>query len=182
MFEKFTDEARTTLTGAQGLARDAGSRSIDSRHLLAGLLRAGGAATALLHSVGVDTDDLALQLRRQLRTGGLDADALASLGIDLDAVRERVDAVFGKGALDGSGRTRSGHIPFSPEAKKALELALREAINHRTPWIDDRMLLLGLLRDAASPAAVELRRALALAGSSASALGAAADDFGAEAS
>lgn len=181
MFEKFRDDARAAVVRAEEAARDTGSRSVDSRHVLAGLLRTDGSASRLLRSVGVDPDALADRVGVQLRAGGLDADALASLGIDLDAVRARADAVFGRGALDAAGRPPGGHLPFSAEAKKALELSLREAINHGASGIDGRMLLLGLLRDTRSPAAVELQRTLAAAGSSSAALRAAADGFETEA-
>lgn len=182
MFERFSDEARAAVVRAAELAREAGSRSVGARHVLVGVLRAEGTASRSLRSVGVDPDALATRVATQLRAGGLDADALAALGIDLDAVRARADAVFGPGALDAAGRPPGGHLPFGAEAKKALELALREAINHRASEIDGRMLLLGLLRDAGSPAAVELRRALAAAGSSSAALRAAADGPESEAS
>ena len=96
---------------------------------------------------------LARDLRGELRSGGLDAEALASVGIDLEAVRESADAVFGKGALDRAGRAPvKGHIPFTADAKKVLELALREAVRLRTNRIDGAMLLLGMLRGTGSSA------------------------------
>ncbi|MFV0533461.1 MAG: Clp protease N-terminal domain-containing protein [Cumulibacter sp.] len=76
---------------------------------------------------------------------GLDADALSDLGIDLDAVRERVEAHFGPGALERGHR--KAHLPFSKAAKKSLELALREAIRLGEKAINDRHLLLGVLRE-----------------------------------
>ncbi len=182
MFERFSSEAREAVVLAAQSAREAGSRSVGSRHVLVGVLRTRGTATGLLRTVGVDPDALATRVGSQFRAGGLDADALASLGIDLDAVRARADEVFGAGALDAAGRPPGGHLPFGAEAKKALELALREAINHRASEIDGRMLLLGLLRDAGSPASVELQRALAAAGSSTAALRAAADGLESETS
>jgi ATP-dependent Clp protease ATP-binding subunit ClpC len=54
--------------------------------------------------------------------GGVGAKALESLGISLDAVRQRVDEAIGRGK-----QARYGHIPFTPQAKKLLELSLREA-------------------------------------------------------
>jgi ATP-dependent Clp protease ATP-binding subunit ClpA len=171
MFERFTTDARDVVVSAQTVARESGTRSIDTRHVLLGLVETPGPAADALTSVGVDPASLARELRLQLRSGGLDAEALASVGIDLEAVRASADAVFGRDALDRAGRApMKGHIPFTPDAKKALELALREAIRLRMNRIDGAMLLLGTLRGADSPAELTLRRALADAGSSPSAL------------
>ena len=158
MFERFTKEARATVIAAQQVARDAGSRTVDTRHVLVALAESTGPASRALDAVGVDRDDMTTRLRDDLRAGGLDRDALAALGVDLDAVRERADAVFGPGALDTAGRS-PGHIPFGSDAKKSLQLALREAIRLGRRTIDGGHLLLGMLR-ADSPA----REALADAG------------------
>jgi ATP-dependent Clp protease ATP-binding subunit ClpA len=114
-----------------------------------------------LQQVGADRAGLTVTLRTEVRSSGLDPEALASLGIDLDAVRERTDAVFGPGALDRVGRSPR-HIPFTPDAKKALEQALREAIRVKQKTIDGRHLMLGMLRadsaarDALAAAGVDL--------------------------
>ncbi|MES9542426.1 Clp protease N-terminal domain-containing protein [Actinomadura sp. NPDC000600] len=92
-------------------------------------------------------------MARVNRAGGdvLDSDALRSIGIDLDAVREATEQSFGEGALDVPAgkidRYRRGHIPFTPKAKKALELSLRHAIRLRQKEIRSGHLLLGLLHD-----------------------------------
>lgn len=158
MFERFTKEARATVIAAQEVARDTGSRTVDTRHVLVALADSTGPASRALDEVGVDRDDLAAGVRDALRAGGLDGGALAALGIDLDAVRARADAVFGPDALEAAGRS-PGHIPFGPDAKKALQLALREAVRLKQRSIDGGHLLLGILR-ADSPA----RGALADAG------------------
>ena len=80
-----------------------------------------------------------------------DADALRAIGIDLHSVRDRVDGAFGPGSFDNalrdSGRRpRRGKAPFGKPTKKALELALREAIAHRNAVIDSEHLLLGIPR------------------------------------
>jgi len=171
MFERFTADARQVVVGAQTTARVSGARSIDGRCLLLGLTETDGTAADALISVGLDPAGLARDLRAQLRSGGLDAEALASVGIDLDVVRASADAVFGKDALDRVGRAPAkGHIPFTADAKKTLELALREAVRLRTNRIDGAMLLLGTLRGTGSPAELVLSRALAEVGSSPSAL------------
>jgi ATP-dependent Clp protease ATP-binding subunit ClpA len=87
-----------------------------------------------------------------------DAEALRVLGIDLDEVRRRTEEVFGEGALGGAVPARrrrrkkacspsAGHIPFTPRAKKALELALREAKTLRHDYIGTEHILLGLVRE-----------------------------------
>jgi ATP-dependent Clp protease ATP-binding subunit ClpA len=180
MFERFTRDARDAVVGAQAAARSTGSRSIDSRHLLLALVEAEASAVAALRAVGVAPATLAAALRDDVRAGGLDAGALASVGIDLDAVRERADSVFGEGALDRGRRPPvKGHIPFTADAKKSLELALREAVRLRRNRIDTAMLLLGLLRASGSGAAITLERAVRDAGSSPGALRTAAEDGGA---
>jgi ATP-dependent Clp protease ATP-binding subunit ClpA len=165
MFERFSKEARAAVIKAQEVARDEHSGVIDSRHVLVALIETPGPAVAAVAGSGLDTTDAVRTLRRDIRAGdALDADALAALGIDLDAVRDRTDAVFGEGALDRAGAARRrrspGHIPFTPDAKKGLELALREAIRLKSSTIDGGHLLLGILRDTRNPAA----RALSDAG------------------
>lgn len=183
MFERFTRDAREVVIAAQSVARDSRSRAIDSRHLLLALVGAGGAAPDALRQIGVEPTELATALRTELRASGLDGDALASVGIDLTAVRERADAVFGDGALDRGRRTPvTGHLPFTADAKKSLELALREAVRLRTHRIDGAALFLGLLRAAGSPAEVSVRQALSAAGVDAAALRAALEETAARAS
>jgi ATP-dependent Clp protease ATP-binding subunit ClpA len=183
MFERFTAEARSAVIDAQLVARQTGSRSIESRHLLVGLAEAAGRAGAALDAVGVDREVLSARLRAQLSETGLDATALASLGIDLDAVRRRADNVFGQGSLDrATTKGRRGHIPFTSDAKKSLVLALREAVRTGSSGIHDAHLLLGILRNTGSRAEVELSRTLAAAGSDAASLRAAVDGPEAEAS
>lgn len=145
MFERFAKEAKGCVVAAQQVARDASSRRIDTRHLLVPLLDTPG-ATAALRAVGADADLVASRAAAAVRSDGLDPDALAALGIDLEAVRREADATFGPGALDRAGRSPGGHIPFTPEAKKALEMALREAIRLQQRTIGSSHLLLGILR------------------------------------
>ena len=73
---------------------------------------------------------------------GVAAKALESLGISLEAVREQVEEIIGQG-----GSSPSGHIPFTPRAKKVLELSLREALQLGHNYIGTEHLLLGILRD-----------------------------------
>ncbi len=73
---------------------------------------------------------------------GVAAKALESLGISLDAVRQRVEVIIGQGQ-----QAPSGHIPFTPRAKKVLELADREARALGHNYIDTEHILLGLIRE-----------------------------------
>jgi ATP-dependent Clp protease ATP-binding subunit ClpC len=79
--------------------------------------------------------------------GGVAAKTLESLGIGLEAVRQRVEEIIGRGS-----QAPSGHIPFTPEAKKALELSLREAVQLGHQYIGTEHLLLGLIREGDSVA------------------------------
>ncbi|WP_042377245.1 Clp protease N-terminal domain-containing protein [Streptacidiphilus melanogenes] len=167
MFERFTADLRRAVVLAQEEARMLDSATTGPEHLLLGLLGLpGDAAVALLAEGGLD-----LPTAREAVRGGhaapgpeLDAEALDTIGIDLDAVREKVEAVFGVGALSGAGsaagrRRRGGgglpggHLPFTPEAKKSLELSLREALALKSRVILPGHLLLGLLRLEEAPAA-----------------------------
>ena len=73
---------------------------------------------------------------------GVAAKALESLGISMEAVRQRVEDIVPPGQVE----VRSGHIPFTPRAKKVLELSLSESklLGHR--YIGTEHILLGLLR------------------------------------
>lgn len=146
MFERFTKDARAAVVAAQEVARETGSRTTDSRHLLIALVEDPGPVRRALLTIGADVEAVVGAARAELRAGGIDPDALAAIGIDLDAVRDRADGVFGPGALERAGRAPGGHIRFTPDAKKALELALREAIRLKHRTIQAGHLLLGILR------------------------------------
>ncbi|MGN6414518.1 ATP-dependent Clp protease ATP-binding subunit [Flexivirga sp.] len=79
---------------------------------------------------------------------GVAAKALESLGISLDAVREQVQEIIGP-----SQQTQSGHIPFTPRAKKVLELSLREGLQLGHSYIGTEHILLGLIREGEGVAA-----------------------------
>ena len=147
MLERFTSEARAAVVGAQQEARRLGAERIGTEHLLLGLLEQDGPAAAVLTGHGLTQDTVAAAI--VAHTGGdeLDAEALSTLGIDLDAVRSTVEEVFGPGALGARRRPRRGHIPFTPRAKKVLELSLREALAMGSRTISDGHVALGLLRE-----------------------------------
>ncbi|WP_129660341.1 ATP-dependent Clp protease ATP-binding subunit [Rothia halotolerans] len=72
---------------------------------------------------------------------GIAAKALESMGVTLSAVREQVQDIIGPGQ-----QAPSGHIPFTPRAKKVLELSLREALQLGHNYIGTEHILLGLIR------------------------------------
>ncbi|NNG34988.1 ATP-dependent Clp protease ATP-binding subunit [Nakamurella sp. DB0629] len=79
---------------------------------------------------------------------GVAAKALESLGIALEGVRQQVEEIIGQGA-----QAPSGHIPFTPRAKKVLELSLREALQLGHNYIGTEHILLGLIREGEGVAA-----------------------------
>ncbi|XAS67197.1 ATP-dependent Clp protease ATP-binding subunit [Micrococcaceae bacterium Sec5.7] len=84
---------------------------------------------------------------------GVAAKALESLGISLDGVREQVQEIIGPGQ-----QSQPGHIPFTPRAKKVLELALREALQLGHNYIGTEHILLGLISEGEGIAAQVLVR------------------------
>lgn len=79
---------------------------------------------------------------------GVAAKALEALGISLEAVRSQVEETIGQGQ-----QAPSGHIPFTPRAKKVLELSLREALQLGHNYIGTEHILLGLIREGEGVAA-----------------------------
>ncbi len=154
MFERFTTQARAVVLGAQEEAARLHAGHVGTEHLLLGIVRDEGGATArLLARLGLGAAAARAAVEAHAGEPGLDAGALATLGIDLDEVRERVERAFGVGALArgtpaAGGRSAAGaRPPFSPAAKKALELALREALALGDRHIGAEHVLLGILRE-----------------------------------
>ena len=88
----------------------------------------------------IGTEHILLGLIREGE--GVAARALESLGISLEAVRRQVEEIIGQGQS-----APSGHIPFTPRAKKVLELSLREAMQLGHNYVGTEHILLGLLRE-----------------------------------
>jgi ATP-dependent Clp protease ATP-binding subunit ClpC len=84
---------------------------------------------------------------------GVAAKALESLGISLEAVRQQVEEIIGQGQ-----QAPSGHNPFTPRAKKVLELSLREALQLGHSYIGTEHILLGLIREGEGVAAQVLQK------------------------
>ena len=127
MFERFTDQSRRAVVLAQEEARRLGHNFIGTEHLLAGL---------------------------RLEERGAAARALKSAGVSRDAILREIETIAGQspepgaGPGPGSGPGQghpSGHIPFTPQAKKCLEFGLREATHLEHYFIGTGHLLLGLI-------------------------------------
>ena len=84
---------------------------------------------------------------------GVAARALETMGIGLDSVRQQVVDIIGQGS-----QAPSGHIPFTPRAKKVLELSLREALQLGHNYIGTEHILLGLIREGEGVAAQVLQK------------------------
>jgi ATP-dependent Clp protease ATP-binding subunit ClpA len=172
MFERFTHAARETVIRAQHEARELGQSPIGTQHVLLALLAdQTGPVTRALRDTRVDERYVRAEIIRRVApdpgqgrsivdADAEDAAALKAIGIDLDAVRRAIEENFGPGALRlprdtprkrrglfGRLSSSSGHTPFSPRAKKVLELSLREAIRLKHNFIAPEHILLGMLRE-----------------------------------
>jgi len=118
MFERFTEEARHVVVMAQEEARSLGHAYIGTEHILLGLLRV------------------------EEELGGDGQRPLEAVGVSMTEARERIARIVGRGE-----EVTSGQIPFTPRAKKVLELALREALGLGHNWIGPEHVLLGVVRE-----------------------------------
>lgn len=170
MFERFTESARRTVTGAVAQAERLDHPEVTEEHLLLSLLDT-AEGRALFAFTALDLRDRREEIEAALaaarRRGGLskaETDALSDLGIDVDAIVRKVEETHGEGAMAGSGRSagddlpaREGtrargllrrklldHRPFAPEAKKVLEQSLKVALGRGDKHIDEEHLLLAL--------------------------------------
>lgn len=146
MFERFTQQARAVVEEGSRIATDATATHVRPVHLFDALLvEDGGVPADALSRLGTSVEAVRVELRRRRDryVDGLDADdadALSALGIDLDEVVRRVDRNLGPVPVPRRRRPR-----FSRESKKALELALREAVVGRDGYLGVEHLLLGLV-------------------------------------
>jgi ATP-dependent Clp protease ATP-binding subunit ClpC len=114
VFERFTESARQVVVLSQDEARALRHDYIGTEHILLGLLR---------------------------EESGLAASVLVSLDINFEVVRAQVERIVGKGDANGiSGQM----LPFTPRAKKTLDLALREALSLGHDYVGTEHILLGL--------------------------------------
>jgi ATP-dependent Clp protease ATP-binding subunit ClpC len=89
----------------------------------------------------IGTEHLLLAVIREGH--GVGAKALESMQISLDAARQQVESIIGR----GQEPVGDGHIAFTPQAKKVLELSLREALQLGHDYIGTEHILLGLIRE-----------------------------------
>src|SRR5256885_1431001 len=99
----------------------------------------------------IGTEHLLLGISREGE--GVGARVLASLGVSLVAIREQIVAIIGMG-----GEQPAGHVPFTPRAKKILELALLEARQLGHEYIGTEHILLGIMREGDGVAAQVLQK------------------------
>ncbi|WP_037354971.1 Clp protease N-terminal domain-containing protein [Amycolatopsis orientalis] len=151
MFEKFTHDARRAVVEAQAAAHEAGAREISAEAVFAGLARnENGEAVRLLKILGVSREDVFAELARVRRRGGIsdaDAEALNEFGIDVDQIVERIEQTHGPGALAQASRpTKRNHLPFTEDAKNALQMSVREAHELGDKHLGQEHLLLALVK------------------------------------
>jgi hypothetical protein len=151
MFARFTDEARDLVVDAQAHARRLQHGWIGCEHMLLALTHRPSRVADTFAAHGVTTAAVERALHELIPPVVSDSDALASIGIDLDEVRARVEASFGPGALDRATLTKprwrrgwrrsnscaalstrrflstGGEMPFTPRAKRCLEIAAATA-------------------------------------------------------
>lgn len=120
MFERFTDRARLTVVWAQDESREMNHAYIGTEHLVLALARRNGYPEA---------------------PESIPALIFNELEVSEETVRQAVRSMVGTGTS-----SPTGHIPFTPRCKKAIELSLREALQLGHNYIGAEHLLLGLLR------------------------------------
>ena len=163
MFERFTPEARQVVLRAQEHAVRLRHDWIGCEHLLLGVSESPTPTGVLVREAGASPpalEDAIAAVIGSTAAGSDDTLLLATLGIDAEAVRQAAEARFGSDALaraGAGGRRRrrrfgrrrcnpsSGWRRFTPKAKRALELSLREALRLKHRHLGVEHLALGLL-------------------------------------
>ena len=137
MLERFTKAARAIVVDAEAEARALGSAAVGPEHLLVATLRHCRTPFYVLPA--------AERVRARLVAPDPDVEALAAIGISLPDVRRAIEEAFGPRVWNAPRGQR--RLPFTKEAKNALELALREALELRVRRLDHNLILLGLIRE-----------------------------------
>lgn len=120
MFERFTYRARRIVVISQEVSRQHGHNFIDVSHML----------LALIHESEQNEGD------------AIGIMTLRAMKVDIAKLQERIEA-----GLEPASCVPSGHIPFTPIAKKVLELSLREALQLGHYYVGSEHLLLGIIRE-----------------------------------
>jgi ATP-dependent Clp protease ATP-binding subunit ClpA len=182
VFERFTESAREAVTLAQAEARALRHGYLGTEHLLLGVANVPeSVGSRVLRRMGLDPASIRAEVVRIVGEGPAssldqeDTEALRSIGVDIDEIRRRTEEAFGPGALERALRPRrarwrrgtrcepavgapAGRAPFTPRAKKVLELSLREAVHLGHRHIGTEHVLLGLVREGQGVAAEILTR------------------------
>ena len=161
MLERFTEAARKAVKDATITAMNTHASGVGEEHLLGAILaQPDCTAVAVLTGCGLGPEqhqqllDECRDFRRRGGIGRAEAEALRGLGIEVDEIIDRVEQIWGEGALlepvaaPAAGRWRRGPALrplWRPEAKQALETALRQALDLGCKKIGSEHLLLGLL-------------------------------------
>lgn len=165
MLERFTTAARKVVKDAVVTTQKTGAPAVGEEHLLGAMLaQPDCTAVALLTGCGIGPDQyeqLLAECRDFRRRGGIgraEVEALRSMGIEVDEIVDRVEQIWGEGALlepvapAPAGRWRRASVlavttrpPWRTESRQALETALRQALDLGCKWIGTEHLLLGLL-------------------------------------
>jgi len=172
MFERFTPDASRVAVLAREEALATRHGWSGTEHIWLGVANGrSDPGAVVLARPRLDAPEIRAEIVRRIGTGGAfdvrDEEALLALGIDLDEVRRAAEDAFGPGALERpplrgrrgrcDGPRDGGRLPFSPRAKKSIELALRWATTMRAGSIGTEHLLLGLVANHDGLAAVVLR-------------------------
>ena len=147
MFERFSPEVRQVVLDAKAQAARLGHSFIGCEHLMLSMSASETLVGDVFRELGLAPAAIEPVVLGLLRTprAPIDKDALAAIGIDLEAVTARVEEAFGPGALNCSPKrarrrwrrrralaSPTGMVtPFTPNAKKCLEGALRQAVSAR---------------------------------------------------
>src|SRR3990172_7987384 len=127
MFEKFTERARKVMNIARAEAQRLNSEFIGTEHILLGIVQEGG---------------------------GVAAKVLKNLNVDFRRVRQEIERLI---QPNPTPTVTLGHLPFSPRAKRVLELAQESATQLGHDVIGTEHLLLGLLKENEGIAAMVLQ-------------------------
>jgi ATP-dependent Clp protease ATP-binding subunit ClpA len=148
-FKRFHSDARATVLRARDNARQLDADQIRTEHMLLALLEVhDNPARRVLERHGLTYSKAYEMVQKMDAEPALDAEALEAIGIDLEAVRGRLESVFGKGVLDAPKRTgrRAAHQTMGQDARKMLELSLRESIAMQSGYIGAGHILLAIIR------------------------------------
>jgi ATP-dependent Clp protease ATP-binding subunit ClpC len=158
MFERFTDRARKVVVLAQDEARQLSHAEIRTEHILLGILDEGhGMANRMIETAGIGAERLRARLLDVPGVQPGEAAPAAPAGPAAAAEPEVPASSKSRSVGERIREARARHIPFTGEAKKVLELSLREALDLGHNYIGTEHILLGLMAEGEGAAAQVLR-------------------------